>query len=359
MRFRSGVFIITEEKHCPLYNVSEELTIDQGILTLPAAKGTCLTLAKDFIDIASADSSYEKVSKGAVEKAKFECGGCTGLIRFEFKKDKGFATLQMKLLAAAERRDKLQGVRQFATLLRSIETFSVLEDEDLFDLATLLELVEVPWQFPIVQKGDTGDRLFILLAGKAEVLDEKGVVLAELQPGEVFGEMSLLSGEKATTNVMAVEPCQLAIMNQKNFRHILSRFPALQVFFYKLMVSRIRRINLQRAEELSSGMVGQLSDISAVELCQMINSGQKTGHLHLEYEDNRGEILFNEGEIVNAGYNGLEGKIAFFSILSIESGRFKFVQGLTESEKKLDVLGGFMGLLMEGMKHLDDVRGSE
>ena len=44
------------------------------------------------------------------QKAKFECGGCTGLIRFEYKKDKGFATLQMKLLAAAERREKIKRV---------------------------------------------------------------------------------------------------------------------------------------------------------------------------------------------------------------------------------------------------------
>jgi CRP/FNR family cyclic AMP-dependent transcriptional regulator len=356
MRFRSGVFIITEDKHCPLYNVGEELTIDQGILTLPAAKPTCLTLANDFIQIVSAESSFEKVSQGAIERAKFECGGCTGLIRFEFKKDKGYATLQMKLLAAAERRDKLQGVQQFAGLLRSIETFSVLGDEDLFDLATLLELNEVPWQFPIVQKGDTGDRLFILLAGKAEVLDEKGVVLAELNSGEVFGEMSLLSGEKVTTNIVAAEPCQLAIMNHKNFRHILSRFPALQVFFYKLMVNRITKMNLQRAEELASGMVGQLSDISMVELCQMINSGQKTGQLNLEFEDSRATVLFNEGEIVKVHCNGKQGKEAFYSILSIENGRFNFIQGLSEAEKKLDVIGGFMGLLMEGMRHLDEDR---
>ncbi|RPH37954.1 MAG: Crp/Fnr family transcriptional regulator, partial [Desulfobulbaceae bacterium] len=44
MQFRNGVFIITEEDHCPLYNVGEELKVSEGILTLPIAKPTCLTL---------------------------------------------------------------------------------------------------------------------------------------------------------------------------------------------------------------------------------------------------------------------------------------------------------------------------
>jgi hypothetical protein len=115
-------------------------------------------------------------------------------------------------------------------------------------------------------------------------------------------------------------------------------------------------MNLQRAEELASGMVGQLADISLVELCQMINSNQKTGHLKLEYDTTRALILFNEGEIVYAEINNLTGKEAFYEILCMHNGRFKFVHGLTAAEKNLNVIGGFMGMLMEGMKRLDDNR---
>ncbi len=354
MRFRKGIFIITEEDHCPLYNVREELKLGDGILTLPASKPTCLTLAKELLAIASEDSSYEDFSHGMNKKAKFECGGCTGLIRFEYKKDKGFATLQMKLLAATERREKIRGTSAFAGLLRSVEVFSSLSSEDLLDLATLLELNEFPWQFPIAQKGDPGDRLFILLSGKAEVIDDHGVALAELTKGEVFGEMSLLSGDRVSATIMTAETCQIAVMNQKNFRHVLNRFPVLQIFFYKLLVSRITKMNMKRAEELSSGMVGQLSDISPIELCQMINSNQKTGKLNLESEEKRGLIMFNEGELVHVELDGLFGKDAFYRILAIDTGRFNFSQGLSAREKSLDVIGGFMGMLMEGMKRLDD-----
>ena len=135
---------------------------------------------------------------------------------------------------------------------------------------------------------------------------------------------------------------------------MLNRFPALQVFFYKLLVGRITAINLQRAEELSSGMVGQFADIPPIELCQMINSNQKTGRLTLEVGEKKAYLLFNEGELVYAMYSGREGKEAFYRALAITDGRFKFVHGLTKSEMGLDIVGGFMGMLMEGMKRIDD-----
>ena len=91
MQFRNGVFIITEERHCPLYNVGEELTVEEGVLTLPAAKPTCLTLTNDLIKFASEDIAYEHYLHGSRKKTKFECGGCSGIIRFEFKKEKEFA----------------------------------------------------------------------------------------------------------------------------------------------------------------------------------------------------------------------------------------------------------------------------
>jgi CRP/FNR family transcriptional regulator, cyclic AMP receptor protein len=354
MQFRNGVFIITEERHCPLYNVGEELQVDEGVLKLPAAKSTCLTLTKDLIDLASEDVAYERYLQGSKKKSKFECGGCTGIIRFEFKKEKAFATIQMKLLAAAERRDKLKSIARFAGLLRTVEIFQPLSDDDLLDLATLLKLEDYNWGFPILQKGDPASNLYIIIEGRVEVMDEDGVTLAEMGRGKVFGEMSLLSGDLVTTTIMAMEPTKVASLSQKNFRHVLNRFPALQVFFYKLLVSRITTINFQRAEELASGMVGQLADIPPLELCQMINSNQKTGHLKLEVGQKKASLLFSEGELVSATCNSKEGREAFYDALAINQGRFKFIHGLSLREMELDVLGGFMGMLMEGMKRIDD-----
>ncbi len=353
-QFRNGIFIITEEIKCPLYNSGEEFIIDGGILALPTARPTCLTLAQDLAKIVSPDTLFEQYHAGSDSKVKFECSGCSGIIRFEFKKKKGYATLQMKLLAASERKAKVKEMSAFASLLRDVEIFEPLSDDDLIDLAVLLDLKEYPWQFPITQKGDPDGRFCVIISGKAEVIDEHGIALATLNQGDVFGEMSLLSGDRVTSTVVAAEPCQIAEMSQKNFKHVLDRFPVLHIFFYKLMVSRINEVNRQRAEELSSGMVGQLSDIGPVELCQLINSSQKTGKLQIDYNDRRIIAIFNEGELVALEDGGYSGKAAFFRMLTLEKGRFKFTQGLSRAEKKLDVIGGFMAMLLEGMKKIDD-----
>ncbi|MCP3930308.1 MAG: Crp/Fnr family transcriptional regulator, partial [Bacteroidetes bacterium] len=149
MKFRNGVFIITEEVRCPLYNEGEEFTIDGLALVFPAAKPTCLVLTQDVLRISSEEISYEKFERGARKRSRFQCGGCSGIISFDFKKEKEFATLQMKLLMAAERREKLKEIAQYAGLLKSITLFKSLSENDLFDLAALLRFQDYDYGFPI------------------------------------------------------------------------------------------------------------------------------------------------------------------------------------------------------------------
>ncbi len=352
--FRKGVFVITEEFDCPIYNVGEEIGVEENWVNLPALKPTCLILAQDLARVTTDDVSFEQFSVGESKKTSFECGGCTGSIKFEFKKEKEYATLQMKLLAAAERKERVEAVASISMQLEEIELFKPLGPDDLTDLTTLLKIKEYSYGFPICQRGEAGTHLYIIMSGRVEVLDDDGVVLSEMGRGDVFGEMSLLSGDKVSTTIVATEPCEIATLNQKDFKHILNKFPALQVFLYKLVVRRITSLNQERAEELASGMTGQVSDIPVVELCQMINSNQKTGRLKVDGDDKSGVIVFNEGDVIYAETSDQKGAEAFYEILDSHSGRFKFTQGITSRERKLDMLGGFMGLIMEGMKRQDE-----
>jgi CRP-like cAMP-binding protein len=355
--FKNSIFIITDEHNCPFYNAKEEFEVSENALKIPTGKPVCLILAQDIVALTSEQAILDRQEKGIGEQPEFKCGGCGGIIKFEYKKAKNFSTLQMKLLVAAERKEKLREVIKYADDLREIELFSSLADDDLLDLGTLLEFEHYDWGYFVSQKGQAGTKLYIIVSGKVEVIDDEGIILAELGPGEVFGELSMISGETMTTTIQAAEPCVIATLNKKNFRHVLVRFPSLQIFLYKLFVDRINVLNAKRAEELSTGMVGQLSDISPVEISQMINSNQKTGYLEIESEFLNGKILFNGGEIVKVDLGYKRGLSGFYEFIALGDGRFKFIQGLSASERKLKPIGGFMGMLMEGMKRLDDRRG--
>ncbi len=356
MEFRNAIFVVTEEIACPIYNVGEEFRVADMGLTVPEAKPACLKLVQEIIRATGEEQVLARYSQSGTQKSKFECGGCAGLIRFEYKKEKEFATLQMKLLAAAQKREKLCKIDKFFDVLRSLTVFEPLKDDDLRELGMLLKLQPYVAGSVVLQKGDPGNSLYIVLEGEVAIIGENNTVLTELRVGDIFGEMSLLSGEPVTTSVLARTDTRLAMLSSKDFKHVLNRYPVLQVFFYRMLVERAQA-NAHKTGTINSGMSGKLEEINAVELFQLINSSQKTGRVDLELADGRAVVLFNEGEIVQARYGPLEGKEALFAILARGTGRFVYTSGLSDEALGLPVIGGFMGLIMEGMRRIDEQQG--
>ena len=88
--------------------------------------------------------------------------------------------------------------------LRGVPLFTGLEPRDLLDIAELSREEELPPGQPLCEESvpDSGD-LFVVLAGRASVLVE-GVdgSVAEVGPGEVVGELSLLDGSPRSATVV-------------------------------------------------------------------------------------------------------------------------------------------------------------
>ena len=356
MEYRNAIFIVTEERSCPIYNAGEEFKVEQMALTVPEGKPACLMMVRELMKAVAEKKSMERFSPYGLKKVKFECGGCTGLIRFEFKKEKDFATLQMKLLAVAEQKARMRHLDRFYDVLRGLEIFEPLDEDSLRDLSGQLQLKEFNANKIVLKKGEPGTSLYIILEGRVAVIGDEGQTLSEMGVGDIFGEMSLLSGEPITTSIHSREKTRLATLSSKDFKHVLNRYPVLQVFFYRMLVERAQA-NTMRAGTISSGMTGKLSEINSVELFQLINSSQKTGKVQLTLDDGNAVVTFYEGELVDTQYNDLSGKEAFFALLAKGEGNFTYTSGLTSEEKELPVIGGFMGLIMEGMRRVDEQEG--
>lgn len=353
MEYRNAIFIITEERNCPIYNVGEEFKVEQMGLTVPEGKAACLMMVRELIKAVAEKKSMERFSPFGQQRVKFECGGCTGLIRFEFKKEKDFSTLQMKLLAVAEQKARMRHLDRFYDILRKLEIFEPLNEDSLRDLSAQLQLKEFAANKIVLKKGEPGTSLYIVLEGRVAVIGEEGQTLSEMGVGDIFGEMSLLSGEPVTTTIHSREHTRLATLSSKDFKHVLNRYPVLQVFFYRMLVERAQA-NTMRAGTISSGMTGRLSEINAVELFQLINSSQKSGKVQLVLDDGNAVVAFHEGELIDTQFKHLTGKEAFFALLAKSEGTFTYTTGLSDKEKALPVIGGFMGLIMEGMRRVDE-----
>ncbi len=358
MEYRNAIFIVTEEYSCPLYSVGEEFKIEDMALSTPAAKPGCLVLIRELMKAVSREeagkSRYERFTSQGVQKIKFECGACAaGRLSFEFKKEKGFSTVQMQLLAAAEQRAKLRHLDKYYGVLRGMSLFESLRDEALRDVFAQMQVKEYAAGQVIIRQGEPGTNLYIVLEGQAAVIGNNGKTIFQLGPGEIFGEMSLLSGQATTTSVQSMSRTRLATLSSKDFKHILTLHPVMQVFFYRMLVERGQSASA-RSAAAHQEMAGKLSEINTLDVFQMIHATQKTGRVQLLLNDGEAFALFNQGELVYARYGAFSGKEAFFRLLDKGEGSFAYSAGLSQEEESLPAIGAFMSLIMEGIRRIDE-----
>ncbi len=356
VKFRDAIFIVTQERSCPIYNVGEEIKVVNCCLSISSFKPGCLFLAQEIVKIISSRDSFGGFSKLGGQRTKFSCGGCEGHVSFEFKKDKDFATLQMKLLNETEEKRRRQHLDKFFGVLRNLTIFEPLDDDALSDLTLLLDLKTIPIDKIIIKKGAPGDHLYILLKGRVAVMADDGSRLAELGHGEIFGEMSLLTGEPVSQTVRTIAAVQVAMLSIKNFKQIIVKHPVLQLFLFKMLVERAQTMAL-RSGNITSGMTGELAEITIVDLFQLINSAQKTGTVSLALDQGKALVFFRDGQVIHARFLKLRNREAILMLLSEKSGHFSYTKGVPVALDRLPPIGEFMGILMEGLQRIDEQGG--
>src|SRR5258706_6931391 len=132
------------------------------------------------------------------------------------------------------------------TLLLNIPLFSKLSPEEMTALTLLLKTRKFVESEPIVYLGDDGSEFYIVQHGKVAVShpDESGkeVTLAELGPGNFFGEISLLDGGPRTANVRADGDVTLLSLERGQFVQFLLQHPAAAVHILTILGARQREL---------------------------------------------------------------------------------------------------------------------
>jgi type IV pilus assembly protein PilB len=105
----------------------------------------------------------------------------------------------------------------------------------------------VPQQ-TIVREGGPGDAAFLVVSGRVAVRHkdlESGVefLLAELGPGQMFGEVALLTGKPRTATVVALEPTSCAVLECREFDRALREHPGIAVALARVMAERLEHTN--------------------------------------------------------------------------------------------------------------------
>ncbi len=109
----------------------------------------------------------------------------------------------------------------------------------------------------VFEQGEPADRLFLILAGSAmvsRVQDGEVVKLAELLPGQFFGELAILNDQPRAATVRAVEPLEVASLDATWFRATLESQPQL-----KSIMSSLQSMYMLPTRGLLTLQTGKLS----------------------------------------------------------------------------------------------------
>jgi CRP/FNR family transcriptional regulator, cyclic AMP receptor protein len=125
--------------------------------------------------------------------------------------------------------------------LREIPLFAGLGKKERREVAKQADEVDVEPGRHLVREGEFAYEFFALEEGTAEV--RRGdQLLAELGPGDFFGEMGLIGNVTRNASVVATSPVKALVLTGQSFRHIERELPAVSKQIRKAIEERCHQL---------------------------------------------------------------------------------------------------------------------
>ncbi len=106
----------------------------------------------------------------------------------------------------------------------------------------------------IFNEGDETNEMYIITQGKVQIFKSAGrhrkILLAELGPGSMIGEMSLISGRPRSATAIAIEDVKAKVVTKTIFDKSVQGIPPWAMCIAKVLIERLRRINIIIKKEI-------------------------------------------------------------------------------------------------------------
>lgn len=104
--------------------------------------------------------------------------------------------------------------------LRHFSFFRSFSDDLLLQVSTMTEMVSFKKGEIILSEGQMNKRLYFIRKGAAEVVLAGEVVTILQTPGDVMGEMSVITEKPVSTSIRATNDLECYVLNSENFAHV-------------------------------------------------------------------------------------------------------------------------------------------
>ena len=125
-------------------------------------------------------------------------------------------------------------------LLKRVPLFSGCSKKELSSLALSADEIDLRDGHVLTREGRPGREFFVLIEGTARVT-RKGRTLTDLEGGDWFGEIALLTDSPRTATVAATSPVRVLVITSRSFRQVVKTMPSIAVKVLASVGERLAR----------------------------------------------------------------------------------------------------------------------
>jgi len=89
---------------------------------------------------------------------------------------------------------------------------------------------------------DEGAHMYAVRSGRVKIV-VSGTILENVGPNGIFGEMSLLDGSPRSATAVALEPTEVAVIDERAFLYMVEQDPKFALQLLRRLASRLRSMN--------------------------------------------------------------------------------------------------------------------
>ena len=128
-------------------------------------------------------------------------------------------------------------------LLKRAPLFGACTKRELIEVALVADERDVPEGMDVTEEGRPGREFFVLIDGSV-VVRRNGRKLADLGPGDWFGEIALLTFKPRTATVTTTSSARLLVIGDRSFRQVVETTPRIALRVLGTVAQRLERDSL-------------------------------------------------------------------------------------------------------------------
>ena len=149
--------------------------------------------------------------------------------------------------------------------LERVPIFQGMSEDNLKKLEELAETVEFPRNHVIVNAGDSGNSMYVILEGSLKVYQTdshgKQIVFAILMAGDHFGEISLIDGKERSASIATQKQSTLLRIGKKEFDALVEDSPSFRKHLLIGLCERLRAANTKISNLAHMDVYGRVAGL--------------------------------------------------------------------------------------------------